>query len=253
MVREVYAVDLPGKELYEKEFNVTIRKITPIEQKYILSLSQKEQKTSKEYIDFIKKLIEFDNPEMTFEELFWFDVQYLLYRIRFTTYSKYPIKLTMKCDGEIENEDGNKIKCSQELKHELQIDNLDIFTPDDIQDFEKTVTLESLGEIKIRNKTIGDDLVIEKFMTAKRMDKKDFQTRLLLLDLCLISGEKSLEELYSLAENGEISAEDIIAIEKWIEKHIWGVKEEITTVCPKCGKEETRGYALSLEDFFSAV
>ena len=92
MAHEYYAVDLPGKMLYEKEFNISNRRITPIEQKYILSLSQKQQKSNKDYVDFIKKLIQFDNPEMTFEQLYWFDVQYLLYRIRFTTYEKYPIR-----------------------------------------------------------------------------------------------------------------------------------------------------------------
>ena len=53
MSQEFYAVDLPGKSLYDKEFSVSIRKITPIEQKYILSLSQKEQKSSRDYINFI--------------------------------------------------------------------------------------------------------------------------------------------------------------------------------------------------------
>ena len=93
MAFEYYAVDLPGKILYPKEFSAKIRRITPIEQKYILSLSQKQQKSNRDYIDFLKKLVAFDNPEMTFEELYWFDIQYILYKIRFTTYEKYPIKL----------------------------------------------------------------------------------------------------------------------------------------------------------------
>ena len=59
---EYKATDLPGKIAYEKPFNVKIRCITPVEQKYILSLSQKEQKTAKEYMEFLKKLIQIDNP-----------------------------------------------------------------------------------------------------------------------------------------------------------------------------------------------
>ena len=54
MAQEYYAVDIPGKMLYDKQFSVSIRKITPLEQKYILSLSTKEQRTNKDFIDFIK-------------------------------------------------------------------------------------------------------------------------------------------------------------------------------------------------------
>ena len=45
MAQEYYPIDLPGKMLYDKEFSVSIRKITPIEQKFIISLSQKYQYT----------------------------------------------------------------------------------------------------------------------------------------------------------------------------------------------------------------
>ena len=77
--------------------------------------------------------------------------------------------------------------------------------------------------------------------------------RLLLLDLCLISKNKSLEELYSLAETGDITANDIISIEHWFEDNVWGVKEELDIVCPKCNKEASKGYVLSIEDFFSII
>ena len=60
MPYETYAVDLPGKMLYDKDFIVSIRKITPIEQKFIISLGQKQQRSNKDYIDFIRKLIIFN-------------------------------------------------------------------------------------------------------------------------------------------------------------------------------------------------
>lgn len=250
MAHEYYAIDLPGKMLYEKEFNVTLRRTTPIEQKYILSLSQKQQKTSKEYIDFIKKLIEFDTPDMTFEELYWFDVQYILYRSRFVTFEKYPIKLTFYCNEYIEEE--NKI-CEEEVKHELNMGELIINTPDDIPDLTDKVTLHNLGEVKIRNKIINDDITIENFAKKAKIDIDDPQMRLLLLDLCLISNGKTLDELWAMADDGTITAEDIFTIEEWFKKSIWGVKEEVTIKCPKCGKEASREYVLSLEDFFSIV
>ena len=112
MAHEYYAIDLPGKILYPKQFNVSIRRITPIEQKYILSLSQKEQKTSQDYLNLIKPWVKFDNPEMTFEELYWFDVQYMLYRIRFTTYEKYPLTINFICQEE---------ECGSEIAQKLNI------------------------------------------------------------------------------------------------------------------------------------
>lgn len=242
-MQEYIAIDLPGKLLYKKEFNTTIRKITPIEQKYIISLSQKEQKTNKDYIDFIKKLVSFDNPEMTFEELFWYDVQYILYRIRFITYSKYPIKLEFTCLEE---------NCEEKISRELKAEELVIYTPDDLKDVSFKINLDVLGEVDIRNKTIGDDIVIDNFMRQKRMDPEDLQMRLLLLDLCLVANGKSLAEMYKFAEEGAISAEDIVRIEEWFTKAVWGVKEELKVKCPKCGKEESRSYMLATEDFFSA-
>ena len=68
MAQEYYAVDIPGKMLYDKQFSVSIRKITPLEQKYILSLSTKEQRTNKDFIDFIKKLVRIDNPEVHYSD-----------------------------------------------------------------------------------------------------------------------------------------------------------------------------------------
>ena len=236
---EYKATDLPGKTAYEKPFNLQIRCITPVEQKYILSLSQKEQRTSKEYTEFLKKLVQIDNPEVTFEDLYWFDVQYLLYKIRYLTYAKYPIKLVFRCD-----------ECGEEITKELDIGQLKIDEPN-IEN--NTIILDNLGETKIRNKIVRDDIDIEAFIKRNRIDPDDVQTRLLLIDLCLIKGDKTLEEVYRWAENGDITAPDIIVIEKWIENNIWGVQEELLIKCPKCEKEVSRGYALSIEDFFSVI
>ena len=256
MAYEYYAVDLPGKTLYDKEFSVEIRRITPIEQKFILSLSQKQQRTNKDYIDFIKKLVKISNPEVQFEDLYWFDVQYILYRIRFTTYAKYPIKLQFRCAGMIDDvdEDGNKIKvpCREEIKTDLNMGDLIILEPTDIEGLTTSILLDNLGETRIRNKIMRDDITIDDFAKKNQIDITDPQMRLLLLDLCLISTDKSLTELYALANDGTITAEDIVAIEDWFSKSIWGVKEEVTVKCPKCGKEESRAYMLALEDFFSA-
>ncbi len=239
MAIEYKATDLPGKSLYEIPFNVQIRSITPLEQKYILSLSQKEQRSNKEYVDFLKKLIIIDNPAVQFESLYWFDVQYLLYKIRYLTYAKYPIKLSFKC-----------LDCDSEVTQELDIGQMQIDEPENIT---LTIPLDNLGETKIRNKVIGDDLKIEEFMKKHHLDENDFQMRILLLDLCLISSDKSLPELYALAERGDITANDIVTIENWFINNTWGVKEEIKIKCPNCGKEASRGYTLSIEDFFSVI
>ncbi len=240
MALEYKATDLPGKILYNKEFSIQIRSITPIEQKYILSLSQKEQKTNRDYVEFLKKLVMIDNPQMTFEELYWFDVQYLLYRIRYLTYPKHPIKLGFKCHS-----------CGEPVEQALDMGALEIATPENVQN---TITLDNLGEFKIRNKLMCDDITIEEFSKKMGFDMEDLQLRLLLLDLCLISDNgRKIEELYSLAEQGEITADDIFKVEKWFETNIWGVKEHVNIKCPHCQKEASRGYLLSIEDFFSIV
>lgn len=245
MAFEYYAVDLPGKILYPKEFNASVRRITPIEQKYILSLSQKQQRTNKDYIEFLKKLVAFDNPEMTFEELYWFDVQYLLYKIRFTTYALHPIKLVFRCDEE---------DCNEEIKINLNIGDIIPSEASDIEGLTTGIHLDNLGDTHIRQKTMGDDLVIDEFLKKhKEIADDDLQMRLLLLDLCLISNGRPLDEMWSLAEDGTLTAEDIMKIEDWFGKTIWGVKEEVKVKCPKCGKESSRAYVLALEDFFSAI
>ena len=239
MAYEYMAVDLPGKILYDKDFEVSIRKITPIEQKYITSLGQKQQKSINDYIDFIRKLITFNKEDVKFEDLFWFDVKYLLYRIRFSTYTKYPIKLQFECTD-----------CNEEIIVPLDMGNLIINTPDDNPNHTTSIALETLGETKIRTKTIGDDLAVEEFCKARNITDDDM--RILLFDLCLVANGKSLEEMYKLAEEGVITAEDILNIEKWFDDNSFGVKEETIVKCPKCGKEESRTYILRLDSFFSA-
>ena len=174
MAHEYYAIDLPGKIAYKEQFNVSIRRITPIEQTYIISLAEKEQKSSSVYLNFIKQLIQIDNPNVTFEDLYWFDVQYILYRIRFTTYAKYPIKLTFVCNGE--DEEGNI--CDNEIKQDLEMGNLHIVTPDDLPNLSDKVILDNLGEVYIRNKKMKDDLTIEDFAKRNKIDISSSQVRL---------------------------------------------------------------------------
>lgn len=240
MTMEYTATDLPGKSLYDQDFSVQIRKITPIEQKYILSLAQKDQKSTTDYLNFLKKLIIIDNPEVQFEDLYWYDIQYLLYRIRHITYSKYPIKLGFRCAD-----------CGKNISYNLNIGDLIINEPENVQ---KTVMLDNLGEMPIRNKLVGDDIVVEEFAKRRNLDiKTDIQIRLLLLDLCLLSKTKSIDELYELAETGELTANDIITVEQWFEDSVWGVDENVMVTCPHCKKEASRGYLLSIEDFFSII
>lgn len=238
---EYKATDIPGKTLYNKEFSVQIRPVTPIEQKYIMSLSQKEQKTTLDYLNFLKKLIVTDNPEVPFEKLYWYDVQYLLYRIRYMTYPKFPLKLGFKC-----------LECGETISHELDIGSLDINEPENIQ---RTIQLDNLGKCPIRNKYVGDDLTAEEFAKIKGIDiDNDIQMRLLLLDLLSISNEEyTLDKLYAMAEEGTITASDIASIENWFTNSIWGIKEEVNVKCNKCHKEASRGYVLSIEDFFSVI
>lgn len=254
MALEYFAIDLPGKILYPEEFNVKVRKITAIEQKYLMSLGKKQQKTTKEYFDFVKKLLEFDNPKYTFEDLFAYDVRYLLYQIRFLTYPKFPIKVYFTCGNILDDSDPEKIKyCQKEIIYDITPDKQVIPTPDDIPGFSDVITLENLGDVKIRNKIMRDDISIDSFIRNNKLDPNDADLKLLLLDLCLISNGKPLSEMYRLTEEGTITANDIVNVEEWFSTNVWGIKEEVTIKCPECGKEESREYYLSLEDFFSIL
>lgn len=237
---EYYPIDLPGKNLYEVNFNIKIRKVTPLEIKYVSDLFSKQHFEVKEYVAFLRKLVEFDNPEMTFEKLYWYDLQYILYNIRFKTFSKFPMKIKQVCSD-----------CGKEFTQQIDIGSLTINEPSDIEGFSRTLQLDNLGEVKVHNKLVGDDLKIENFLESHRMDKEDWNNITFIAVLCAIEGQYSLEELYKFAEDGTLTAEDMILIEDWIEKNIWGVKEEILVKCPKCGKEETKAYAVSLVDYFS--
>lgn len=252
---EYYAIDLPGKAIYDREFTVKIRKITPVEQKFISSLIQKEQSADKDFIAFIKQLVCFDSVDpakpMTFERLYDFDLTYLLYRIRFTTYPKYPIKAVFKCD----NHDKTDHACEHVFTKEVNMSELQIFTPDDLSGFSNTIVLENLKETTIRNKIIQDELDIDNYIKVHKLDASDTNTRLLLLDLCIIKGDRTLEEMYKLAETGEISAQDLVDIENWLVNSVWGVKEEVQELtCPKCNKEViSKGFSMPLEYFFRVV
>ena len=145
------------------------------------------------------------------------------------------------------------IKLPEHLIIKLDFGSKPFKTPDDLKDLTNIINLENLGEVKIRNKIMNDDIVIDDFIKKKGFDESDLQIRLLLLDLCLISNGKSLNEMYTMAEEGIVTAEDIVAIEDWFSHAIWGVQEKVNVKCPDCGKEESRGYILALEDFFSAL
>ena len=248
MYDQYMAVDLPGKMLYKKDFSVKIRKITPIEQKYIISLSTKEQRTSKDYLEFLKKIIVISDPEVQFEDLFYFDLRYILYRIHFVTYSAHPFKLEFTCGKEL----GNDKPCTQKIIKELKADELVINTPDDLPDLVDTIDLENFGALHIRNKILRDDITIENFIRMHNLDPDDLQINILLLDLCAISVDRDINELYEAACTGELTVEDIIKIENWINSAVWGVNETVNIKCPLCGMEESREYFLTLEDFFSA-
>lgn len=239
---EYFAVDLPGKSLYNIDFSTEVRKITPIEMKFANSLFQKQQIQPQEYIDFYKKMIRFTNPEMTFEKLFWFDFQYILYQIRFRTFKNYPIKLVLNCKNE---------ECEKEFTQPLDIGALQILEPSDLPNFKTKIELDNLGSVTIRNKTMQDDVDIYNFAKAHKIDITQLENVIFMADLCAIANEYTLEELYKFAEDGTLTAEDILKIEDWIKNSIWGVKEEFLAKCPFCGKEEPRRYSLTLGDYFS--
>ena len=88
------------------------------------------------------------------------------------------------------------------------------------------------------------------FMKQRRLDEKDDNLKILVYDLLLLSNWKPLNELWALAENGDITVQDIALIEKFIDDNTWGVREEYTYVCRHCNKEVSNPFAVRLDDFF---
>ena len=243
---EHYALDLPGKSLYKVPFNLKVRKITPIEVKYLESLFKKQQFSIGEYIDFVKKLIEIDNEEMKFEDLFWLDLQYILYQIRYRTFPNFPIRLYFVCTGV--NEDGTY--CKKEFSQPLDIGTLPILEPSDIEGFSTELVLDNLGKVHIHNKRVRDDIDMIEFAKQHEMDINDPETLLFLTELFSVD-EYGYEDMYKFAEDGTLTAEDMLKIEDKIMTNVWGIREQITIKCPVCGKEESRPYMLRLGDYFS--
>jgi hypothetical protein len=236
MNQEMYSIDLPGKLLYTIPFNVNIRKINVIEQKYILSLTQKEQLTSDEFVKALSRIITFDNPEMNINELYWNDLIYILYQIHLTSFKNFPIRLIYDCD-----------KCKERNKHSLKIEDLDISEPN----LNRTIVFENGKEILLDYKKVKDDHIIEKTMKRMNIDQTDLVQRFLILCLCSLRELGTIEEVYVMLENNEISITDINQVENFITSNMWGVKEEFKDKCTNCNEEVSKDYTVSLEDFFS--
>ena len=237
---EYYDVDLPGKLNYGPGIKVEIKKITPFEQKKFYS-----QMVNVETVDeqdkivksFVKSLVKCENIE--FENLYYPDYVFLLYQIREVTYKLFPLKYYYDCP-----------ECGQRQSFEIKIDNLEIESLDNkLPEF---IELEGFGDVRIRFKTVRDDEYVTVFLKSINEDPSDIFMRILATELSLLDGWKTLEETWELAKCGLITTQDITKIEEFIEKHNWGVKEQIHTKCNKCGKEVAESYSIDPASFFSS-
>lgn len=236
---EYYDVDLPGKLNYPQNVKVSVKKITPFEQKKFYSQmvnAQNEEEQDKVVRDFIKGLVKCEN--ITFEELYYPDYTFLLYQIREVTYKLFPLKYYFTCPD-----------CGQKQSVEIKINDLQIETLD--EKMKDTVELDNFGEVAIRFKTIQDDETVTKFLKSKGENPTDIFMRILVVELLLLSKWQPLEETWEMAKSGQITSQDITKIEEFIAKNNWGVKEEVHGKCYKCGKEVAENYSIDPASFFS--
>ena len=236
MTPEYYTVNVPGEHLYDLSEPIQVRKITPIEQKRLVSILINDDKDhTKEVTGFINNLIKGIDPN----ELYWPDYYFLLYQMRLVTYKMFPLEFIIKCPY-----------CGEKQTVTIDITNLDI---DEVPEFytkDKKVFLENFGEVPFRYKKVKDDIMVLDFIKAHNIDEEDLALTSLVYDLCSLTEWKSLDELWTLAESGEITMQDIIVIEDYIAKSMWGVKEEYKFNCRKCGEEVADAYTMQLADFF---
>lgn len=238
MNQEFYEVHVPGERLYPEGTTIKVKKVTPFEQKRFFSLmsTAEEHETSKVLLDFLRGLVVCEG--VSFDELYFFDLQYLLYQIRAVTYKLFPLKVYTNCD-----------QCGEKLSITIEPTELEIIElPEVIQ---KTVLLDNHGEIPIRPKKLKDDTVIDGFLKAQGFEVTDLAMRIMVMDLLTLSDWQPLPELWNMAQMGDITVEDTIRIEQYLSNTVWGVKEEVKQVCRHCGKEVVVSYQLDAADFFS--
>lgn len=235
MTQEYYTVNVPGEELYDLQEPIQVRKITPIEQKKLVSLMGRENTTNREIIGFINTLIKGIDPM----QLYWPDYYFILYQMRLITYKMFPLEGTFLCD-----------KCEHEQKVQIDITQLPIDEVPGTYTKNSTVYLENFGDVPFRYKKVIDDITVEDFMKRKGLDKNDIDMRTLIYALLLLSNWKPIDELWDLAESGEITMQDMIVIDNLATKSVWGVREEIKFICDKCGEEVSSTYEMQLDGFF---
>ena len=208
---EYYNTRVPGEALYDLVEPIQIRKITPIEQKRFLSLLNNEA-TNEELIKLvtekankwlINQLIIGVDPT----KLYWPDYYYILYQLRLTSYKMIPLNMHFKCP-----------ECGEHNKIEIDITKLKVDDIPETYTRDSKINLENFGEVPIRYKQVGDDIACDMFMKQRRLDEKDDNLKILVYDLLLLSNWKPLNELWALAENGDITVQDIALIEKFIDE-----------------------------------
>lgn len=236
---EYYNIDLPGKDLYPEGVKVEIKKITPFEQKKFFSLmsNAEEADMSKILVNFLKSLVRCEGVE--FEDLYYNDLQFILYQVRAVTYKLFPLKIYTNCEH-----------CGEKISVPVDVTKLEITgAPEGLT---KTILLDNHGEVPIRPKKIKDDVAIDNFLKSQGLEVTDLAMRILVMDLLLLSDWQPLPELWNLAMMGDITVEDTVRIEQYLSDSLWGVKEEVKDVCRHCNKEVVVSYQLDAADFFSA-
>jgi hypothetical protein len=236
---EYYKITLPGEKLYPEGTLVEIKKITPFEQKKFFSdmMVAEESEKNSVMIDFVKTLVRCTG--INFEDIYYPDLQFILYQIRTATYKLFPLKFYYTCEG-----------CKQKQTVTIDTEKLEITEPP--ADMPTTILLDNHGEVAIRYKTIADDKRIDNFLKSKGLKSDDILMRVLVMDMLLLDRWQPLEETWNLATIGDITAQDTTRIENFIGQNAWGVKEEVTCKCQKCGKEVAVSYNMDPADFFSA-
>lgn len=235
MAIEYYEVHVPGEQLYNLPETLKVRKITPIEQKRLLTLIGGDDTTSKDLLQYINQLITGIDPY----ELYWPDYYYLLYNMRVVTYNKYPLEAKFTCP-----------KCGNVEKVKINIGELETTPVSEELLKGATVELENFGSVPVRYKKVKDDVLIEDFIKKESLDADDVNIRILLADLCLLTEWKSLKELWDYANSGEITVQDTIAVESFFERSTWGIKEEVKYTCKACKEEVSNAFSMQLETFF---
>lgn len=232
MVADSVLVELPGDRLYPEECRLQTFTFGDAS---TLSLLPKTQDTRKLF-NIVDKRMNFDVKLLTLKD-FWF----ILYWERINSYSSFPVKLPWTCS-----------LCEHKNYDELSGSDLIIDDVDPEYHHGMELDFPDSGPLKLRLKTVGDELNALKYIREKQAKDVDeeFFDALLTAGMLEYNGG-TLEERVNKVIN--MSSDDQFLIRAFENEFDYGVKDYSNFTCEGCKEVVKVRYKFDLTNFFPSI